>query len=153
MPPPTASVPTDALSKWRLWEDKESLREVAKSLVMREYMECDLKEDALVLLLADKGDQYKGMKAADVKEIWECIKEKADDDRNPYRELLAAKKDGSWDHDKNLENLISGMQNLAASFQRLAAKIDGQLNRLIDALPDEEPGEGSSSRIQELSED
>ena len=54
MPPPPASVPTDALSKWRLWEDEESMEKLAVSLLLHDEGHMD--EGEVGRLLASKGD-------------------------------------------------------------------------------------------------
>lgn len=100
-------------------------------LLLMLHDEGHIKEDRVVLLLASKGGQFKDTKAADVNAIWECIKEKADDDRNPYHELLAAKEDGGW---KKIVEILDVDWTLQKA--EIASKIQDPLV--------EEPGEGSS---------
>ena len=100
------------------------------------------------------------MEAADVNKIWECMKENDADDRNPYRKFLDAKKDGGLkkvleirnsnmeirDSDKELQTTA---KDVATSVLHLSVNMQGLMTSISDLL-DEDSGEESSSRIQEL---
>ena len=99
----------DALIKWGLWGDEESLKEIVVILML--YPERNTDENLVVDVLADKGDQYKDMEAADVTAIWRRIKEEADDPRNPYLEYLGAMKDQEkWNSSMEIQDILRDLR-------------------------------------------
>ncbi len=86
-PPPPATTPTDALSKWGLWDDQDSLKTVVVALLLYDDKKTFMKVDIVVYHLRSKGDQYECMDAKQVGDIWDCIRKNASDGRNPYSRL------------------------------------------------------------------
>lgn len=115
MPPPPATASEDALSKCGLWDDQESLKTVVVALLWydheqpRELFKPDMfmEPDIVAYHLASKGGKYEDMDEEKVTEIWDCIKAKAGDERNPYRQIQALHKDKSnWETNEEVQDIM-----------------------------------------------